>query len=125
MMAKQIDLASLEGFSRDSFRASSHRVHDVYRIGSGPAVIVIHEIPGLTPLVAAFGRKVAGRGMTAVLPDLFVKSGRVPSTSYLLGSVAKACVSREFTTLAMNKTSPITNFLRELATHEHERCGGP
>ena len=27
----------------------------VYRTGSGPAVIVIHEVPGITPLVAEFG----------------------------------------------------------------------
>lgn len=38
-------------------------------MGTGPAVIVIHEVPGITPLVAEFGRKVAQRGMTAVLPD--------------------------------------------------------
>lgn len=120
-----IDASSLTGFRRDSFAAVSNKTHDVYRIGSGPAVIVIHEIPGLTPLVAAFGRKVAERGMTAVLPDLFGTPGRVPSTDYLLGSVAKACVSREFTTLATNKTSPITKFLRELAAYEHKSYGGP
>jgi len=124
-MTKQIDATSLEGFRHDSFVATSKKTHDVYRIGSGPAVIVIHEIPGLTPLVAAFARKVAARGMTAVLPDLFGTPGRVPSTGYLLSSVAKACISREFTTLAINKTSPITKFLRELAAYEHERCGGP
>ncbi|HEY5267438.1 MAG TPA: dienelactone hydrolase family protein [Acidimicrobiales bacterium] len=124
-MTKQIDASALEGFRRDSFVATSKKTHDVYRIGSGPAVIVIHEIPGLTPLVAAFGRRVADRGMTAVLPDIFGTPGRVPTTGYLLNSVAKACVSREFTTLAMNKTSPITKFLRELAVHEHEVCSGP
>jgi dienelactone hydrolase len=124
-MAKQFDLASLGGFDKGVFRSSSGRTSDVYRMGSGPAVIVIHEVPGLTPLVAAFGAKVAENGMTAVLPDLFGTPGRVPTMSYLLGSAAKGCVSKEITMLATNKTSPITTYLRELASYEHERCGGP
>ncbi len=97
----------------------------VYRTGSGPAVIVIHEVPGITPLVAEFGRKVAERGMTAVLPDLFGTPGRPPSGAYIATSMARACVSREFTILATKKSSPVTAWLRALANHEHERCGGP
>jgi dienelactone hydrolase len=41
-----------------------------------------------------------------------------------LSSFAKACVSREFTVLALGQTSPIISWLRALAHHEHERCGG-
>jgi dienelactone hydrolase len=124
-VAKKFDMTALEGFRRDTFVASSKKSHDIYRVGSGPAVIVIHEIPGLTPLVAAFGRRVAERGMTAVMPDIFGTPGRIPSGGYLFDSVVKACVSREFLVLATNKTSPITKFLRELAAHELESCGGP
>ncbi len=75
--------------------------------------------------MAAFGRKVAERGMTAVLPDLFGRPGREPVGAYLVSSMARACVSREFTLLATNKTSPAVHYLRELASHEHDRCGGP
>jgi dienelactone hydrolase len=124
-VAKEIDPASLEGFERSVFRASSNKTRDVYRYGTGPAVIVVHEVPGITPLVAAFARKVADRGMTAVMPSLFGTPGRPFSQGYALGEFAKMCVSSEFTVWATNKTSPITRFLRELATHEHERCGGP
>ena len=88
-------------------------------------MLVIHEVPGLTPLVAAFGRKVAKRGMTAVLPDLFGTAGRLPKGSYLVKSMAQACISREFTLFATNKTSPLVRYLRELAVHEHRSCGGP
>src|SRR5665213_3303401 len=119
-MSKQIDASSLEGFRQDSFVATSKKTHDVYRIGSGPAVLVIHEIPGLTPLVAAFGRKVAEKGLTAVLPDLFGTPGRAPVASYLVSSMVRACISREFTLLATNKTSPAVRYLRELAAFEHE-----
>jgi len=115
----------LEGFQKDTFTSTRGVRHDVFRLGSGPAVIVIHEVPGITPLVAAFGRKVAARGMTAVLPDLFGTPGRPISNAYGLSSMARACISREFTVLAMNQTSPVVEYLRELAVHEHQRCGGP
>jgi dienelactone hydrolase len=124
-MSKKIDHSALTGFTRDSFRSSSGEAHDVYRIGAGPAVIVIHEVPGITPLVAAFGRKVADAGMTAVLPSLFGTPERMATPGYALGEALKACVSREFTVFATNKTSPITSYLRELATREHQTCGGP
>ncbi len=116
---------SLEGFESEPFASSNGRTHDVYRTGAGPAVIVIHEIPGITPLVAEFGRKIAARGMTAVLPDLLGTPGRPVSFPYVLSSFARTCVSKEFTLLALDKTSPVVDYLRELAKHEHEACGGP
>jgi len=101
------------------------RTKPVYRQGAGPAVVVIAEIPGITPEVANFARKVADRGMTAVLPDLFGTPGRPPSVPYALQTAARACISREFTVLATGQASPITTWLRALATAEHRRCGGP
>jgi dienelactone hydrolase len=109
----------------EPFASSNGRKRSVYRMGTGPAVIVIHEIPGITPLVAAFGRKIADRGMTAVLPELFGTAGRPMNISYALTSLAQVCVSREFTLLALNKTSTVVDYLRELAVHEHEAHGGP
>ena len=116
--------AALEGFEKESFEADGKR-RDVYRIGSGPAVIVISEIPGITPLVAQFARRVAAAGCTAVLPVLFGEPGRAPSMAYALQSLGPACISREFSCLALKKTSPVTAWLRQLAAYEHERCGGP
>ncbi len=117
--------ATLDDFQRGTFTSSSGRSHDVYRRGSGPAVIVIHEVPGITPLVAAFGRKVAARAMTAVLPDLFGTPGRAATLGYSASTMAGVCVSREFAVLATNRTSPVIEYLRELAEHEHRTCGGP
>lgn len=97
----------------------------VYRSGSGPAVIVIAEMPGITPKVAEFARRLANRGMTAVLPDLFGTPGRTPSGGYMASSLVRACISREFHILASNKTSPVVGWLRELAEQEQQRCGGP
>ncbi|MGP8008852.1 MAG: dienelactone hydrolase family protein [Acidimicrobiales bacterium] len=116
---------ALEGFEMQPFTSSSGRRRNVYRMGTGPAVIIIHEMPGITPLVAAFARRVADRGMTAVLPNLLGTAGRPMTLSYALTSLTRACVSKEFTLLALNKTSPIVDYLRDLAKHEHELCGGP
>jgi dienelactone hydrolase len=114
----------LEDFTKEQFSAQGKR-RDVYRVGSGPAVIVIAEMPGITPNVASFGRKVAAIGCTAVLPHLFGEPGAATSVSSILKSIGPACVSREFSVWALKKTSPVTLWLRALAAHEHERCGGP
>jgi len=116
---------ALEGFDERPFTSSSGRTRRIYRMGTGPAVIIIHEVPGITPLVAAFARRVAERGMTAVLPDLLGTPGRPVTFPYAISSTLRACVSREFTVLALNKTSPVIDYLRELAAHEHRVDGGP
>jgi dienelactone hydrolase len=83
------------------------------------------EVPGITPNVAAFGRRVAGIGCTAVLPSLFGEDGRPPSGAAIARTMGSVCVSREFSLLALHKSSPVTRWLRQLARVEHERCGGP
>jgi len=115
---------ALDGFTKESFEADGKR-RDVFRMGSGPAVIVISEVPGITPLVAQFGRRVAAAGCTAVMPSLFGEPGRPPTVAYAMRSIGPACISREFSSFALKKTSPVTVWLRKLAAAEHERCGGP
>lgn len=121
----------LSDFERGSFTAQG-KERTVFRLGSGPAVIVMAEIPGITPNVASFARRVADRGCTAVMPHLFGVPGKDPnalgrarSLAYGLSSIVPACISREFTVWATGRTSPVIDWLRELAAHEHERCGGP
>ena len=117
-------MENLQGFAKESFEADGKR-RDIYRAGTGPAVIVISEIPGITPLGADFGRKVAAAGCTAVMPNLFGDPGRPPSGTYIFRSIGPICISREFSCFALRKTSPITVWLRQLAAAEHARCGGP
>jgi dienelactone hydrolase len=99
--------------------------HDVYRTGSGPCVIVIAEIPGITPAVANFARAIAARGCSVALPHLFGVPGADSNKSVMSKSVRHVCVSNEFTLFATGKESRVTVFLRALATSEHQRCGGP
>jgi len=114
----------LEDYTADTFTHDGQE-RRVYRRGSGPAVIVIAEVPGITPDVVAFADRVAAIGCTAVLPHLFGEPGRAESVPYEVRTIAWACVSREFSTWATGRTSPVTVWLRALARHEHERCGGP
>jgi dienelactone hydrolase len=114
----------LEGFEAFPFTHDG-ATRDVYRRGSGPGVVVIHEIPGITPEVARFGRRVADDGFTAFLPHLFGTPGKPFSNAYVVSQMARACVSREFAVLARNESSPVTNWLRALCRHAHGECGGP
>ncbi len=118
------DVDVLAGWERSRFE-SAGITHDVYRRGTGPAVVVIHEIPGITPKVAQFADEVVERGFTVVMPDLVGTPGKAPSPPYLLASMVKICIAREFTTLALNKTSPVIAWLRALAHRVHAEVGGP
>jgi len=96
----------------------------VFVAGRGPAVIVMSEMPGISPQVAHFARMVRDAGFTVWMPQLFGDPGRPLSTLYTASSVARACVSREFRAFAANASSPVTQWLRALAAHAHPLCGG-
>lgn len=100
------------------------RTKDVYVTGEGPAVIVMSEMPGIYQLVADFARTVRDAGFTVWMPHMFGDVGRPPTPGYGVRSIARACISREFRAFAANKSSPIVNWLRVLARHAHEECGG-
>ena len=101
------------------------RSRTVYRAGSGPGVVVMSEMPGITPKVAEFAQRVVDAGFTVAMPQLFGTPGREPSAPYILKSITQGCVSKEFTSWALNRTSPIIDWLRALARDLHQQCGGP
>jgi dienelactone hydrolase len=97
----------------------------VFRRGEGPAVIVIHEIPGLHPLVIRFANRLVDAGFTVFLPSLFGEPGRSVTIPYAIGSFASVvCVRREFDLWSKDRSSPIVDWLRALARHAHQQCGG-
>jgi dienelactone hydrolase len=120
------DDSSLEAFQRFDFTDPEGRwTRPVWRRGTGPAVIVIHEMPGLHPLVLRFASRVAAAGMTVFCPSLFGEPGREVSAGYAIGSILKGiCISREFSVWSTNKSSPIVDWLRALAKQAHAECGG-
>jgi dienelactone hydrolase len=113
----------LNGWAKGSFTAAGI-THDNYRKGSGPLVVVVHEVPGITPKVAAFAEEVVSAGFTVVMPDLVGTPGKEMSNGYAMSSLAKVCVSKEFTAMAQNKTSPIIGWLRALGRSLHQEIGG-
>ncbi len=97
----------------------------VFRRGEGPAVIAVHEVPGLHPLVVRFADRVAAAGMTVFLPVLFGKPGKTVSLPYATGELIKGmCIRREFAAWATDRSSPIVDWLRALAREVHGECGG-
>jgi dienelactone hydrolase len=115
---------SLQGFESFPFTHAG-ATRTVYTRGHGPGVVVMHEIPGITPQVEEFGRRVADDGFRVYLPHLFGTVGKPISTGYVLGQMGRACISREFAVLARHESSPITDWLRALCRHAHAECGGP
>ncbi len=97
----------------------------VHTAGTGPGVIVMTEMPGISPHVARFSRWVRDAGFTVYMPSLFGRDGAVVSAEEGAQVFQRACVSAEFQAFAANKSSPVTQWLRELAKHAHAECDGP
>ena len=115
---------SLADFTETTFTHDG-KSRTVYRLGEGPAVIVMSEMPGITPKVADFARRVAASGCTVVMPHLFGVPGADIALGTALPAIASGCVSRDFAAFAANRTAPVTRWLRTLAADAHESCGGP
>lgn len=101
---------------------ATRRVHVA---GTGPAVIVMTEMPGISPQVARFGRWVRDAAFTVYMPSLFGRDGAVPDAEEGIAVFRRACVSAEFRAFAGNQSSPVTQWLRALARLAHAECGGP
>ncbi len=97
----------------------------VYVSGSGPGVIVMCEMPGISPHVARFARWVRDRGMTVYLPSLFGTDGALGTADSGAAVYRRLCVAKEFRALGGGESSPVTMWLMALARLAHEECGGP
>ena len=113
----------------EDFAAREITLDDVTKVvhvaGSGPAVIVMAEMPGISPHVARFSRWVRDAGFTVYMPSLFGRDGAVPNLEEGTATFRAACVSAEFRAFAANESSPVAMWLRALARLAHEECGGP
>lgn len=96
----------------------------VYVAGTGPAIVVMHEMPGISPHVARFARWVRDAGFTVYMPSLFGRDGAVPQADEGVQIFKHVCVSREFRVLAKGGTSPVVAWLKALAAQAHQECGG-
>jgi hypothetical protein len=118
-----LETPTLDDWTMSSFTAAGF-TRDVYRRGTGPGVVVVHEIPGITPKVLEFAEEVVAAGFTVLMPSLVGTPGRAMSNGYMANSMLKVCIAKEFTNMAMQQTSPIIGFLRALARNLHQEVGG-
>ena len=116
-------MTELPGFTTRSFTHDG-KTKPVYWRGQGPGVVIMHEIPGITPSLLRFAEWVADAGFTAVAPQLFGEPGRPNSNGYIAKSIAQVCISHEFSVLAAHKSSPVTDWLRALCRSVHSELGG-
>lgn len=114
----------LQDFERRAIRIDGVE-RAVYVAGDGPAVIVMAEMPGISPDVARFARWVRDAGFAVYMPSLFGRDGAYPESEAGLAVLKRACVSAEFRALAANESSPVTEWLRGLARVAHSERGGP
>lgn len=117
-------VVELTGFTHFDFdHDGTERV--VYRCGTGPGVVVIHEVPGITPEVREFAERVAAEGFTVFMPSLFGTPNKPGGPLYMAQQLLGSCIRREFAVLASRRASPITEWLRALCRKAHAELGGP
>jgi dienelactone hydrolase len=113
----------------DSWARGEHThdgtTHATYRKGTGPGVVVISEIPGITRKVIEFADEVVDAGFTVVMPHLFGRPGAENGNLPVARTLGQICVSREMTMLALGETQPVAGWLRSLARDLHAELGGP
>lgn len=115
---------TLDDFTARPFDLLGH-AKTVHVAGNGPAVLVLTEMPGISPQVARLARWIRDAGFTVYMPSLFGRDGVVATAEEGVAVFRRACVSAEFRALANGGSAPITAWLRELARSAHAECGGP
>jgi dienelactone hydrolase len=83
----------IEGFTRAPF-SHEETTKDVYRKGSGPAVVIMTEIPGITPAVIGFAERVVAEGFTVFMPRFFGPPGQADVPALRAWGRSRACASR-------------------------------
>jgi dienelactone hydrolase len=98
---------ALPGWGHFAFDTSTRRL-TVYRRGSGPGVLLLHELPGMVPECIRLGESLAAAGFTIFMPLLFGRPGQAQSlTSYF-------CIRKELNLLHAGRSSPLADELRGL-----------
>ena len=93
------------------------RERTVYRKGEGPAVLVMHEVPGISAEVARFARRVVDAGFTVFMPRMFGPVGVKTTPLNRVPKLLKLCVNREFHCLPkIGRARSRTGCARLLAT---------
>jgi dienelactone hydrolase len=115
--------SALDGWAVETF-TDAGLTHDLHTRGSGPGVVLLPEIPGMTPDVLGLAEHLVGAGFTVTVISLVGEPGRPPSAGYLARSFASACIRREFQAFARRADRPVAEYVRAVARRVHQRVGG-
>lgn len=116
-------VSDLAGWSRSPFTGAG-LTYDCFEKGSGPGVVLIPEVPGITPEVLGLADHLVDEGFTVVVPSPFGVPGRPMTPGYVTSTLARICVSAEFRAFATNAHRPITDYLRAVAADLAARTPG-
>jgi dienelactone hydrolase len=114
----------LAGWASEPF-TDADITHTLYTRGSGPGVVLLPEIPGMTPEVLGLADHLVDAGFTVTVISLVGVPGRPLSPGYVARSFATLCVSREFAAFAKRADRPVAEYVRAVARLVHDRVGGP
>lgn len=123
-MTESAPTSELTGWQSTPFTGEGI-THDVYEKGEGPGVVLVPEIPGVSPEVLGLGDHLVEQGFTVAIPSLFGTPGRAVTGGYTAGVLARLCVSAEFRAFATNAHRPVADYLRALARDLAARTPGP
>jgi dienelactone hydrolase len=115
-------MSAIKGFSEETFTTEYDSLI-LYGKGDGPGVILLHELPGLTPETVELAEWIAGHGFHVVMPLLFGRPLQHPVLGLLKSPFV--CIRKEFNNLRAGRSSPITMVLRALCRKIHSERGGP
>jgi len=115
---------ALAGWAVEPF-TNAGITHDLYTRGSGPGVVLLPEVPGMTPEVLGLADHLVGAGFTVTVIDLLGDPGRPMTPGYVAKSFAGACINREFRAFAKRADRPVAEYVRAVARRVHDRLGGP
>lgn len=116
--------AVLAGWAPEPF-TNAGITHTLYTRGSGPGVVLLPEVPGLTPEVLGLADHLVGAGFTVTVVELFGDPGRPTSRRYAARNFAGVCLSREFRAFARQADRPAAEYVRAVARRVRDRVGGP
>lgn len=108
------------GADFQEYRFNHRRVFRIDAV-AGPSIVLLHELPGMTPDDMALARRLASKGFTVHLPLLFGEPGQ---DSFISGYF-QSCAYGEFECARLSARSPILDWLDPFCRHVIATSRGP
>ncbi len=115
-----MNAADFQKFSFEAPLTTGQAVtHDVYFAGSGPAILIIQELPGIGQSTFDLAAPLIKQGYSVYLPHLLGPFGQITPVRNM---ARLFCVRREINLFSKGKKSPITSWLRALCPEVEARA---